>query len=113
MHGGGIAAAFGRAGCAARPHRHAGEVTRLIIQQVRRRLPIRREPAVLSFQGNFYPSLDIAAALAYTNDSLDQVKVVLNPSGVEKIMLGQRTIPTDHPIRGGGHLLPTRVDAPQ
>jgi adenylate cyclase len=57
---------------------------------------VRREPAVLSIQGNLYPSLDIAAALAYTDNSLDQVKLVFNPSGVERIVLGQRTIPTDH-----------------
>ena len=56
---------------------------------------VRREPAVMSFQGNLYPSLDVAAALAYTNDSADQVKVIFNPNGVEKIALGQRTIPTD------------------
>ena len=56
---------------------------------------VRREPAVMSFQGNLYPSLDVAAALAYTNDSADQVKVVFNPNGVEKIVLGPRTIPTD------------------
>ncbi len=56
---------------------------------------VRREPSVLQFQGNFYPSLDVAAALAYTNDSADQVKVVFNPNGVEKIVLGNRTIPTD------------------
>ncbi len=56
---------------------------------------VRREPVVMSFQGNLYPSLDVAAALAYTNDSLDQVKLVFNPRGVEKITLGNRTIPTD------------------
>ena len=56
---------------------------------------VRREPAVVEFQGNFYPSLDVAAALAYTNNSLDQVKVIFNPSGVERIVLGQLTIPTD------------------
>ena len=57
---------------------------------------VRREPAVVSLQGNLYPSLDIAAALAYTNNSLDQVKLVFNPNGVEKIVLGRLTIPTDH-----------------
>ena len=56
---------------------------------------VRREPAVMSFQGNLYPSLDVAAALAYTNDSADQVKVIFKPNGVEKIVLGKRTIPTD------------------
>ena len=56
---------------------------------------VRREPAVLQFQGNLYPSLDVAAALAYTNDSADQVKVIFNPNGVERIVLGKRSIPTD------------------
>jgi adenylate cyclase len=57
---------------------------------------VRRAPAVLLFQGNLYPSLDVAAALAFTNNSLDQVKVIFNPNGVEKIALGQLTIPADH-----------------
>jgi adenylate cyclase len=56
---------------------------------------VRREPAVLSFQDAFYPSLDIAATLAYTDNPLEQVKVVFNPGGVEKIVVGQLTIPTD------------------
>ncbi len=56
---------------------------------------VRREPAVLSFQGNLYPSLDVAAVLAYTNNSLDRVKLTLNPSGVESIVLGDRAIPVD------------------
>ena len=56
---------------------------------------VRREPAALSFQGAYYPSLDVAAALAYTDISLEQVKVIFNPNGVERIALGQLTIPTD------------------
>jgi adenylate cyclase len=56
---------------------------------------VRRDPTVVEFQGNLYPSLDVAAALAYTNNSLDQVKVIFNPSGVDKIVMGQLTIPTD------------------
>jgi adenylate cyclase len=56
---------------------------------------VRRGPAVVEFQGNFYPSLDVAAALAYTNISLDQVKVVLNAAGVESINLGKLDIPSD------------------
>ena len=50
---------------------------------------------MVEFQGSFYPSLDVAAALAFTNNSLDQVKLVFNPSGVEKIVLGKLNIPTD------------------
>jgi adenylate cyclase len=56
---------------------------------------VRRVPAVLAFQGSYYPSLAIAAALAYTNDPLDQVKLIFNPNGVQKIVMGNRTIPTD------------------
>jgi adenylate cyclase len=56
---------------------------------------VRRDPTVAEFQGNFYPSLDVAAAMAYTNNSLDQVKVIFNPGGVERIVMGQLTIPTD------------------
>jgi adenylate cyclase len=56
---------------------------------------VRRAPAVLSFQGAFYPSLDVAACLAYTDNSLDQVKVIFDPAGLERIELGQLTIPTD------------------
>ncbi|MGO8788315.1 MAG: CHASE2 domain-containing protein [Terriglobia bacterium] len=56
---------------------------------------VRREPVVAEFQGNLYPSLDVAAAMAYANNSLDQVKLVLNPSGVERIALGQLAIPAD------------------
>jgi adenylate cyclase len=56
---------------------------------------VRRVPVVASFQGNFYPSLDIAAALAYTNLSLDKVAVVFNPNGLERIDFGGVSIPTD------------------
>jgi adenylate cyclase len=56
---------------------------------------VRRDPTVAEFQGNLYPSLDVAAALAYTNNSLDQVKLIFNRSGVDKIVLGQLSIPTD------------------
>jgi adenylate cyclase len=56
---------------------------------------VRREPAVVEFQGNFYPSLDVAAALAYTDNPLDQVKMIFNPAGVESIVMGKLTIPTD------------------
>ena len=49
----------------------------------------------MEFQGSFYPSLDVAAVMAYTDVSLDQVKVILNPSGVERITVGKLVIPTD------------------
>jgi hypothetical protein len=37
------------------------------------------------YKGSYYPSLDIAASLAYTNISLDQIRVVFNPNGLERI----------------------------
>lgn len=56
---------------------------------------IRREPVVVRFQNNYYPSLDVAAVLAYTNRPLDQVAVVFNPNGLERIDFGPFAIPTD------------------
>ncbi len=56
---------------------------------------VRRAPTVVKFQGSFYPSLDVAAAQAFTDNSLDQVKLVFGPAGVEKIALGKLDIPTD------------------
>jgi len=56
---------------------------------------VRREPAVIRFGDSFYPSLDIAAALAYTDRSLDQVAVIFNPNGLERIDFGPFAIPTD------------------
>jgi adenylate cyclase len=56
---------------------------------------VRREPAIIRYEGNFYPSLDVASALAYTDRSLDQVAVVFNPNGLERIDFGPFAIPTD------------------
>lgn len=56
---------------------------------------VRREPVLIRFQGNYYPSLDVAAALAYSNRPLDQVRVFFNPNGLERIDFGSMTIPTD------------------
>jgi adenylate cyclase len=56
---------------------------------------VRREPVVMRYKGSLYPSLDVAAALAYTNFSLDQVSVVFNPNGLERIDFGTVAIPTD------------------
>jgi adenylate cyclase len=56
---------------------------------------VRREPVVARFDGNYYPSLDIAAALAYTNLPLDKVAVFFNPNGLERIDFGKISIPTD------------------
>jgi adenylate cyclase len=56
---------------------------------------VRRELAIAKFQGNFYPSLDIASALAFTNRPLDEVRVFFNPNGLERIDFGPLTIPTD------------------
>ena len=56
---------------------------------------VRKVPVIARFEGNFYPSLDVAAALAYTNLSLDKVAVVFNPNGLERIDFGKEAIPTD------------------
>ncbi len=56
---------------------------------------VRREPVIIRFQQSFYPSLDVAAALAYTGYSLDRVRVVFNPNGLERIDFGPVTVPTD------------------
>jgi adenylate cyclase len=56
---------------------------------------IRREPAVIRFQNSYYPSLDVATVLAYTSRPLDQVAVVFNPNGLERIDFGPFAIPTD------------------
>jgi adenylate cyclase len=56
---------------------------------------VRREPVVMRYKGSLYPSLDIAASLAYTNLSLDQIGVVFNPDGLERIDLGAMAVPTD------------------
>jgi adenylate cyclase len=56
---------------------------------------VRREPVIIPFRGSYYPSLDVAAALAYTNLPLDQVNVVFNPNGLERIDFGKVSIPTD------------------
>ncbi len=56
---------------------------------------VRRVPAIIRFQGSFYPSLDVAAYLAYTNHPLDEVIVYFNPNGLERIDVGSLSIPTD------------------
>jgi adenylate cyclase len=56
---------------------------------------VRSEPVVMLYKGSYYPSLDIAAALAYTDLSLDQVRVVFNPDGLQRIDLGSVAVPTD------------------
>ncbi len=56
---------------------------------------VRRVPVISRFEGNYYPSLDIAAALAYTNISLEKVAVIFNPNGLERIDFGSLSIPTD------------------
>jgi adenylate cyclase len=56
---------------------------------------VRKVPVIARFQGNYYPSLDIAAALAYENLSLDKVAVVFNRNGLAGIDFGKESIPTD------------------
>ena len=56
---------------------------------------VRREPVLVRYQNSYYPSLDVATALAYTNTPLEQVAVVFNPNGLERIDLGSHTLPVD------------------
>jgi CHASE2 domain-containing sensor protein len=56
---------------------------------------VRREPVVIRFQGRYYPSLDVAAALAYRDLPLDQVAVIFNRNGLERIDLGNLKVPAD------------------
>jgi len=56
---------------------------------------VRREPVLIRFQGGYYPSLDVAAVLAYRNLPLEQVAVFFNPNGLERIDLGPLRVPTD------------------
>lgn len=56
---------------------------------------VRREPVIVRFQNSYYPSLDVATVLAYSNRTLDQVAVFFNPNGLERIDFGSIAIPTD------------------
>jgi adenylate cyclase len=56
---------------------------------------VRSEPIVIEFDKAYYPSLDIATILAYTNASLDKVAVVFNQGGLSRVDLGSVTVPTD------------------
>jgi adenylate cyclase len=56
---------------------------------------VRREPVILEYQGGYYPSLDIAAVLAYQDRPLDEVKVFFYQNGLERIDFGSLSIPTD------------------
>lgn len=56
---------------------------------------VRSEPIVIRYQDSYYPSLDIAAALAWTNEPLDKVAVVFNANGLARVDLGTTSVPTD------------------
>ncbi len=56
---------------------------------------VRSEPIVIRYQDSYYPSLDIAATLAYTNEPLDKVAVVFNKTGLARVDLGTTSVPTD------------------
>ncbi|MBZ5545296.1 MAG: adenylate/guanylate cyclase domain-containing protein [Acidobacteriia bacterium] len=56
---------------------------------------VRREPAIFKFQGSFYPSLDVAAVLAYLNRPPEEVSVFFNRNGLERINIGSLVVPTD------------------
>ncbi|MDQ2947605.1 MAG: adenylate/guanylate cyclase domain-containing protein, partial [Acidobacteriota bacterium] len=56
---------------------------------------VRSEPVVIRFNQGYYPSLDVATVLAWTNEPLDKVAVVFNESGLARIDLGSVKVPTD------------------
>jgi adenylate cyclase len=56
---------------------------------------VRSEPVVIRYQNSYYPSLDVAATLAYTRVPLDKVAVAFNSSGLSRVELGTVTVPTD------------------
>jgi adenylate cyclase len=56
---------------------------------------VRRVPVVARFQGNYYPSLDVASALAYMDVSLDQVALIFDQNGLVGVDLGKDKISTD------------------
>ncbi|MDQ6758372.1 MAG: adenylate/guanylate cyclase domain-containing protein, partial [Acidobacteriota bacterium] len=56
---------------------------------------VRSEPVVIRFNNSYYPSLDIATVLAWTNQPLDKVAVVFNRSGLAHVDLGSVKVPTD------------------
>jgi adenylate cyclase len=58
---------------------------------------VRREPVIALYDGNFYPSLDVAAAMTYLNVPLNQVSPVFTPGGLHSIDLGKRIVIPTHP----------------
>jgi adenylate cyclase len=56
---------------------------------------VRREPVIIRFENSYYPSLDVATLLAYSNLPLEQVSVIFNRNGLERIDLGPIAVPTD------------------
>jgi adenylate cyclase len=56
---------------------------------------VRSEPVVIRYQNSYYPSLDIATALASTNEPLDKVAVVFNSNGLARVDLGTTRVPAD------------------
>jgi adenylate cyclase len=56
---------------------------------------VRSEPIVIRYRDSYYPSLDIAAVLAWTKEPLDKVAVVFNANGLARVDLGTTSVPTD------------------
>jgi adenylate cyclase len=56
---------------------------------------VRTVPVIIQYDKAYYPSLDIATTLAYTNASLDKVAVIFNQAGLSRVDLGPVTVPTD------------------
>lgn len=58
---------------------------------------VRYEPVAIQYQDRYYPSLDIATALAWSNEplNLNKVALVFNANGMAEVNLGSTTVPTD------------------
>ena len=56
---------------------------------------VRSEPIVVRFENGWYPSLDIATVLAWTNEPLDKVAVVFDEGGLARVDLGSVRVPVD------------------
>ncbi len=56
---------------------------------------VRSATVAIQYQDRYYPSLDIATALAWTNEPLNKVELVFNASGLAGVNLGSTIVPTD------------------
>ena len=56
---------------------------------------VRTEPVVIRYAGSYYPSLDVATALAFSDAPLDKVAIVFDQGGLARVDLGKVKVPTD------------------